>query len=222
MADETTTTSATTAPESAAVQTSVLTGEVTPATTGTETQATSALTDVAETGQAKAPDADKKEDEVKAEGDKKVGAPEKYDEYKVPEGVALDKAVLDKFNTVAKELNLTQDQAQKLVDMQVSSLQEQQKQIDQNMQMAREEMRKETLNTFPEKERAYASTAWNQFKTPELDALMKETGAGDHPEIMRLFAKIGKAISEDYIPKSSAPVAEKSAAKTIFDNSNMK
>jgi hypothetical protein len=48
-------------------------------------------------------------------GDKPAGAPEKY-EFKAPAGVALSDAVTAEFSAVAKELNLPQDAAQKVLD----------------------------------------------------------------------------------------------------------
>lgn len=52
---------------------------------------------------------------VKKDGDKPEGAPEKY-EFQAAEGVELDTEALKEFEPVARELNLTNEQAQKLVD----------------------------------------------------------------------------------------------------------
>ncbi len=64
--------------------------------------------------------------EVKAEpeakpGEKpeaKPGVPEKYEDFKVPEGVTLDKAAVEAALPIFKELGLSQESAQKLVDLQ--------------------------------------------------------------------------------------------------------
>ncbi len=57
--------------------------------------------------------ADKKNDANKSD----VGAPEKY-EFKAPEeGQELDKGALEVFEPIARELNLNNEQAQKLVDV---------------------------------------------------------------------------------------------------------
>jgi hypothetical protein len=45
-----------------------------------------------------------------------AGAPEKYGDWKLPEGYQLDTGVSETASGLFKELNLTQDQAQKLVD----------------------------------------------------------------------------------------------------------
>ena len=53
--------------------------------------------------------------EPKDEGEKPEGAPEKY-EWAAPEGVTLDESIMGSLSEVAKELNLPQAAAQKLVD----------------------------------------------------------------------------------------------------------
>jgi hypothetical protein len=58
----------------------------------------------------------KAEGEAKKE-EPKAGAPEKYEDFKAPEGVKLDPAVIAKALPVFKELGLPQEGAQKLVDM---------------------------------------------------------------------------------------------------------
>ena len=45
-----------------------------------------------------------------------TGAPEKYADFKSPDGFKFDDKFLPQVHTVFKDLNLTQDQAQKLVD----------------------------------------------------------------------------------------------------------
>ncbi|WP_209021633.1 hypothetical protein, partial [Helcococcus ovis] len=63
-------------------------------------------------------DGDKPDGEGKQEGkkdEKTEGAPEKYD-FKAAEGVDLDTEALKDFEPVARDLNLTNEQAQKLVD----------------------------------------------------------------------------------------------------------
>jgi hypothetical protein len=57
----------------------------------------------------------KAEGEVKKE-EAKTGAPEKYEDFKVPDGVKLDPAAIAKVAPIFKELGLSQEGAQKLVD----------------------------------------------------------------------------------------------------------
>lgn len=59
-------------------------------------------------------DGEKKDGEPEKKSD--AGAPEKYADFKLPEGYEFDEAELGKATTLFKELGLSQDAAQKLVD----------------------------------------------------------------------------------------------------------
>ena len=66
----------------------------------------------------------KSEDADKGDKDKNEAAPEKYEDFKLPEGMEVNTDLLDKATPVFKELNLTQDQAQKMVDLQTTFVSE--------------------------------------------------------------------------------------------------
>ena len=70
-------------------------------------------------GQTEGEEGAEKED---GEGEKQ-GAPEKYEDFKMPEGTELDAEVGTAFQGVAKELNLSQDQAQGFLDKMAPVLQ---------------------------------------------------------------------------------------------------
>src|SRR5258707_6983365 len=61
-------------------------------------------------------DAEPKPDPEKKEGDATAGAPEKYGDFKLPDGYKFDEKQLTDATALFKEMNLSQDQAQKLVD----------------------------------------------------------------------------------------------------------
>ena len=61
------------------------------------------------------PDTDPKADDKK-DGDAAAGAPEKYGDFKLPDGYKFDEKQLTDATALFKEMNLSQDQAQKLVD----------------------------------------------------------------------------------------------------------
>ena len=56
--------------------------------------------------------------EAKPEGPQ--GAPEVYEEFAVEEGAAPDPATVDNFKALAKDLNLSQENAQKVYDLGVA------------------------------------------------------------------------------------------------------
>lgn len=165
---------------------------------------------------------------VEEKPDVPQGAPENYADFTMPEGIEIDKAALESFTPVAKELNLTQEQAQKLVDMyatQLNSLQ-----IAQNEQVV--QMRKDWVAQVREDQEiggakfteniGAAVQALIRYGTPELRQALDQTGLGDHPEMIRFCYRIGKAISEDaLIPGSPAvPKPPKTAAEIIYPNQN--
>lgn len=119
-------------------------------------------------------------------------------EYKfdMPEGVELDQDDLAKFTDVAKELKLPADAAKKLVDLaaqrevaRVQAFVEQVKSWETEVKADPELGKPENL--------AIAKKTIDTFGSPELISLLKTTGMGNHPELVRLALKIGKAISED-------------------------
>lgn len=152
------------------------------------------------------------------------GAPEKY-EFQPVEGAAIDQQVLDQFAEVAKELNLPQDQAQKLIDKVAPVIQARQvEQIAAVQAQWAEESRadKEFGGDNLEANIGTAKKALDTFGTPELRSLLHESGMGNHPEVIRFLVRTGKAISEDRLVVGSAPGQHQAGdAKRFYPNSNM-
>ncbi|RIQ16082.1 protease [Bordetella avium] len=154
-------------------------------------------------GQQPAADASKTQGEDKA---KPHGATEQY-EFQVPEGVALDDGVLGAFSEVARELNLPQDKAQRVLDKMLPVMQTRHaEQIGEfyadigglpETWVASSTVDKEFGGDKLEENLAMAKKARDAFGTPELTTLLNKTGLGNHPEIIRVFYRAGLAISED-------------------------
>ncbi len=166
--------------------------------------------------------------DTKTEGDQgntgdKSGAPEQY-EFKAPEGMSFDDAVIGAFSEVAKELNLPQDAAQKVLDKMVPVMAARQA---EQLQVARGEWAnlskadKEFGGDKLEENLALVKKARDQFASPELRAMLDETGLGNHPEVVRFFYRAGKAISGDSFVGGRAPNAGgKSLADRLYSNPN--
>jgi hypothetical protein len=137
-----------------------------------------------------------------SEQEAKVGAPEKY-EFNAEVADApqkLDPEVLTAFGDVAKELDLPQEDAQKVLDKVAPVIQERQaKMLEQvradwaNESQTDEEFGGEALN----ENLNVAKQALDAFGTDAFKSLLQETGFGNHPEIIRFMYRAGKAISED-------------------------
>ncbi|HAT4984422.1 TPA: peptidase [Serratia marcescens] len=157
-----------------------------------------------------------KEAAEKAEKEKKSAAPEKY-EFTPPEGQELDANALAVFEPIAKELGLSQEQAQKLVDI-YPQIQQQQaeawsKQVaDWGEQVkADKEIGGDKFNASV----GAAQRALDQFGNPELREYLNASGLGNHPALVRFCAKVGKAMAEDtfVVPNQGG---QRSAADILY------
>lgn len=142
--------------------------------------------------------------------------PEKY-EFVFPEGVAVDADTLQKFEPVLKELGLPNDKAQKLADVLLSvrqaEAQAQQDRWGEQLKTWESEVRadKEIGGQKFEENLKAAQSALARFGSPELKQVLDATGLGNHPELIRLCTKIGKAMAEDTIVtggSAAPPVTE--------------
>ncbi|MFO7287648.1 MAG: protease [Gammaproteobacteria bacterium] len=131
------------------------------------------------------------------------GAPESYEPFNLPEGVKLEGEDLEAFTGFAKELNLSQEQAQKLLERDLAV----RKSIEERVNAEADAAIKGWLEAArADKEYggerfdaniAVARKALEAFGTPELKAMLDSSGLGNHPEAIRFMYRVGKAISED-------------------------
>jgi len=140
-----------------------------------------------------------KKEEPKAEAPK---VPEKY-ELKNPEGSKLSAQDVEEIASYAKERGFSQEQAQAQVERE-SKLREG---FEKASLAQLESATKEWLDTaksdkeiggenFP-RHAELAKRVVTQFGTPEFKAELERTGLGNHPELVRVFVRIGKAMSDD-------------------------
>lgn len=132
-----------------------------------------------------------------------AGAPEAYADFTMPEGMDVDTALLEQAVPVFKELGLTQEQAQKLVDLQAQNVQaSQQAQVDSFNQLKQDWLDQAKSDDeiggdgFDENV-SDARLFIDKFGTPELKTLLNDYGVGNHPEVIRAFARAGKLLKED-------------------------
>jgi hypothetical protein len=127
-------------------------------------------------------------------------APEKYEDFKLPEGVTAIPEVMDKFKATAKEMNLTQAAAQKLVDLQAEAIAKAAEASQKGFSDMQKEWREETLKvlgTDKEAKLGLVSKAIDKIGTPELRQLLKDSGLGNNKEVILFLAKVGEMVSED-------------------------
>ncbi|APY64451.1 peptidase [Salmonella enterica] len=150
-------------------------------------------------------DGEKPADKPAEEKDQKQeGAPEKY-EFQAAEGVELDTEALKDFEPVARDLNLTNEQAQKLVDAYPKILAGVQQRQAEAWQAQTEQWAadvkadKEIGGDKLTANLSAAQRALEQFGDPELKEYLNTTGLGNHPALVKAFIKVGKAMSEDKV-----------------------
>jgi hypothetical protein len=150
--------------------------------------------------------------------------PEAY-EFKMPEGVELDGKAADEFSAIAKELKLSQADAQRIADVAAKM---QQKQAESHVEMVKSWA--ESCKTDKEfggdnlpENLAVARKAIDAFGSPALKELLNSSGLGNHPEVVRFAFKAGKAISEDTFVQSGSrtPTPDStSLEKRLYPNMN--
>lgn len=184
----------------------------------------------AEAAKNETPEAKTAREAAEKEAKEKADAvPENYEAFKVQEGLEMDAEVLAEFHGLAKELGLSQEKAQKLIDLQSKLALSEDTARQQMVDKALADQAKawtDQIKNDPELGGAKfdatlqtAHKAMQAFGSPELRQLLNESGMGNNPEFVRLFHKVGLAISEDHIviPGSDASEAtEQSAAKVMF------
>ncbi|WNK26133.1 peptidase [Providencia hangzhouensis] len=194
------------------------TTETTAVKTETSTTADQTTTTSTETDKTNDASSTKQEDTDK----KPVStAPEKY-EFTAGEGQELDKEAVAAFEPIARELGLSNEQAQKIVDVYGSTIMPQiakqqeaawQKQVTEWAETVKADKELGSVESI-----GNAQKAMDQFGTPELKQYLNDSGLGNHPELFRIFSRIGKAMSEDGFVSGSSENA-RSAADVLFGDS---
>lgn len=151
----------------------------------------------------------------------KDGAPGEY-KFETPEGVELDQARLTEFTTIAKELKLPQEAAQKLVNLAAQhELSRAEAYAKQTAAWADEVKADKDLGGDKLAESIATARKAIDLGPPELKEFLKATGMGNHPAIFRWAHAVGKALSEDTMHRgNSAPAGSKSAADVLYGGTN--
>lgn len=151
-------------------------------------------------------------------------APETYT-LKAPENSPLSQAHLDEISTFAKEKKLSNEAAQMLVEREskaVASFKETQQTDFETKKTQWLEDSKNDKQFGGDKFKESAELAHRvieRYASPSLKEHLKETGLGNHPELVRFVVDLGKEMSEDklIIPggQTQQP-AKKSAAERLY------
>ena len=144
--------------------------------------------------------------------EKLFGKPEKYDysKYSEIDGFGLDEELVEKFAQIAQKLDLSQYSAQMLLELAVEMSQKQaqtrekdEKNTQEETLLAYQKMFKED-SELPDQNSSQikeymriADSAYNEFASPTLKEIFKEKGLIYHPELIKMFYKLGEAMECD-------------------------
>lgn len=158
--------------------------------------------------------------------------PEAYD-LTAPEGMTIDPALLEEATPIFKEAGLTNDQANAILPAAKSLMEKTQNATVQSMIDAGNQQRKAWLDEA----KADAEIGGNKWDASldsagrGLDALghpegspfrqaLNETGFGNHPEMIRIFAKIGSMVGEDgdFVRPNAGAAVKQSREEVLYPN----
>ena len=194
MTDTTTTTDATGTPSASGQAATPATAA--PATPATDTTAPTGGTSTA------APAAASTTESAKPAAPAAPVVPEKYD-LKLPEKSLLDPSVLERTAASAKARGLTNEQAQKELDAVAGEVAKYHETLLEQHKTTVTEWEQQSRNDKEIGGAAFAANAElsrrvvEKFATPEFAKILNDSGYGNHPELVRVFARIGRAIGED-------------------------
>tara|TARA_R110000787_G_C13443394_1_gene446760 strand:- start:39437 stop:40072 length:636 start_codon:yes stop_codon:yes gene_type:complete len=129
--------------------------------------------------------------------------PEVYADFTLPDEIVLNEQVMGGAAELFKADGLTQAQAQKYIDLAADLVQqtsegqagayEQQKQGWYDQSKADPDFGGDKFDETV----GLAQLGLSKVGTPELNALLQETGLGNHPEIIRAMRNVGNLMKED-------------------------
>tara|TARA_S200002703_G_scaffold160089_2_gene176891 strand:+ start:792 stop:1496 length:705 start_codon:yes stop_codon:yes gene_type:complete len=143
------------------------------------------------------------ESSTEQESTEPEGAPESYEDFTTPEGVdSMGADILATYGEVAKELNLSQEQAQKMLDTVAPKIAAQHEATltEQAQTWANEAANDPDFGGPNLKQNvAAARKAYRMGASEKLQSLLKESRMDVHPEMLKMFKFFGERVSEDKV-----------------------
>jgi hypothetical protein len=136
-----------------------------------------------------------------------LGRPETHEHYDMSDYAPES---TENFRQLAHEIGLNNDQANTLFNAYMDSIAGQEESeseaFDQFEVENTQALQKEWGGDF-DKNVELARRAFMNFATPEAVEIMEQTGLGNHPEILKVFSRVGELLQEDSVlPGSSTPI----------------
>jgi hypothetical protein len=132
----------------------------------------------------------------------KIGRPESPDQYDFELGDGEQADDVADFKNVAHQLGLTNDQAGAILgiynQLAEGEIAQEDEEFDQMNVEYLQEIQQEWGDDF-NKNAELARRGFNSFASEGAVEVLRETGLANHPEILKTFARIGQAFSEDNV-----------------------
>ena len=155
--------------------------------------------------------------------------PEHYS-IKLPEGIELDQEGFEELEPLLKKARVSEDVAQELVDLYIKRVEASQNAAKAMMGNVVRQWQ-EQVKADPEigggklqESLGLSAKVLSKFGSKAAIDVLNDSGLGNHPEVIRMLAKIGRVISQDKFIEPS-PGAHKASnlaeetAKVLFPNS---
>lgn len=156
-----------------------------------------------------------------------------YSKFTSVDGFSWDEDLANKFLPIAQKLNLSQESLDMLLEIALEMSQkqrahyekdEQTKYIDNVMNYNKifsEDSELPNVNSIQMKEfMDVANSAYSEFTSPNLKEILEKTGLVYHPELIKMFYKIGELSQEDNLSHCGAPSVEELTPAQILYGTN--
>ena len=147
-----------------------------------------------------------------------AGAPEEYATFDLPNDFDMNQDTLAEYHTFAKENNLTQEQAQRGVDMVAQMKQAEMDAWVQQQKSWVEDAKADAEfgNDKFDESISVAVKARDSFGTSEFNEMLDSSGLGNHPEMIRFLHRVGKAISENSVVVGGTTTAQLTREAVLY------
>lgn len=157
-----------------------------------------------------------------------------FEKYKSIEGFSLDEDLINKFCPIAKKLKLDQSSIELLMELALEMSKRQKslyekddetklkEKIDGYSKLFNEDTEIPVNNSIQKKEyMKTANSAYTELASPQLKDILKSTGLVCHPELIKMFHKIGELIQEDALSYFNEPVKKQlTPAEILYGSKN--
>ena len=123
-----------------------------------------------------------------------------YTDFTLPEGAQVDEALMGDFKTLAAECGLSQESAQKMIDLQAKVNASAMENAMRQRQAWRQEITKDVefgqgnLQTTVQDARKLLDTYDDSGKVL---AMLEQSGFGDNPDVIKFLAKVSRALPRE-------------------------